>query len=244
MGGLMAQRLGCFNPAAEGGSGDLFVGGKTHAWAGSTSNTTISLTDLTGGLASAPAENDIVIIAYAICSAGANPDVTVATSGYTELCDLNADDSRDANLGVYYKVMGGSPDTSVDVGPTPASDLAGAVAIHVWRGIDTVTPIDVTTTTATGINFGRPNPPSITPSTSGAIILAAGSMARSILPDAFTSALDHFLTAVGDGGNGKTVVGLGSHDWAGGAYDPVEWGGGSDASTASWTAATLALRPA
>lgn len=86
-----------------------YVGGKTASIAGSTSTATnVSLTDLTGGLASAPAANDIVIVAYATCSA-ADRAIGVNTAGYTEIAELYANDARDANLSVSWKIMGGNP---------------------------------------------------------------------------------------------------------------------------------------
>lgn len=220
-----------------------FVGGKVAIFAGTTSETSISLTDLTGGSDAAPAADDIVIIAYAV-GAQADRSIGVATAGYTEEQELYANGSTyDANLSVSWKKMGGTPDTSVNVSGTGSSFNAGAVAIQVWRGQDLTTSFDVPETTATGTGTGRPNPASITPTTAGAVVIVAGAGAAGTGAAFTASELSNFFTSTSPDGE-DAMVGLGSYAWTSGAFDPAAWTGGTTNAADSWAAVTLALRPA
>ena len=72
------------------------------------------------------------------------------------------DDTDDANVAVWYKFMGATPDTSVVVeGSTGGTDSSIAVVVMVFRGVNTTTPMDVAATTATGINTADTDPLSI-----------------------------------------------------------------------------------
>jgi len=220
-----------------------FVGGKVAVFAGTTSTTNIVLTDLTGGSGTAPAAGDIVIVAYAV-GAQADRTIGVTTADYAEEQELYANGTTyDSNLSVSWKKMGGTPDTSVDVSGTGSSFNAGAVAIHVWRGQDTTTPFDVAETTATGTGTGRPNPAAITPTTSGAVVIVAGAAAANTGAAFTASELSNFFTNTSPDGE-DAMVGLGSYAWASGAFDPAAWTGGTTNAADSWTAVTLALRPA
>jgi len=217
---------------------------------GTTSATTISLTSGwdtgygDGNATFAPAENDIVIVTYSV---GSNADIAIGvdTAGYTEEAELFSDASRDSNLSVSWKRMGATPDTSVDVSQTTNANFAGAVIVEVWRGVDTTTAIDVTTTTATGINTGQPNPPSITPTTADAVVIVCGGAAHSGDGAAFTqsgSELSGFLSGT-QVATVDATVGTGYKDWVSGPFDPVAWTGSTTAATDSWAAVSLALRP-
>lgn len=220
-----------------------FVGGKVAIFAGTTSTTNIVLTDLTGGSGSAPAAGDIVIVAYAV-GAQADRSIGVTTADYTEEQELYANGTTyDSNLSVSWKKMGGTPDTSVDLSGTGSSFNAGAVAIHVWRGQDATTPFDVAETTATGTGTGRPNPAAITPTTAGAVIIVAGAAAATTGAAFTASELSNFFTDTSPDGE-DAMVGLGSYAWTSGAFDPAAWTGGTTNAADSWTAVTLALRPA
>lgn len=220
-----------------------FVGGKVVVFAGTTSTTNIVLTDLTGGSGSAPAAGDIVIVAYAV-GAATDRTIGVTTADYTEEQELYANGtSYDSNLSVSWKKMPATPETSVTVSGTGSSFNAGAVAIHVWRGADATTSFDVAETTATGTGTGRPNPAAITPTTSGAIVIVAGAAAADA-GSAFTaSELSNFFTDTSPDSE-DAMVGLGSYAWTSGAFDPAAWTGGTTNAGDSWTAVTLALRPA
>lgn len=221
-----------------------YVGGVTAVNTAGTSTYSVSLTSLTGGIASSAAEDDIVIV-VAGWTGNNDGDPGVTTSGYTELCDLVQNDSQGyANCSVNYKVMGAAPDTSVTVKGEAVAN-GGGCCIHVWRGVDTATPIDVTTTTATGINARMVNSPAITPATSGCIILSAGWSTEDSNPAtpalAEPSGFANKLQALARFGVGV----LGSYDgWSSGSYDPAHWGSSGFSGFDCWVAATVALRPA
>ena len=190
-------------------------------------------------------QNDIVVVATGFAST-TNGDPGVNTTGYTEVADLYSDDTRDANLAIAYKVQGATPDTSINVNGSGSATDSAVTAVHVWRGVDTTTPIDVTITTATGINTGTFDSPSITPTTTGAIVLSLG-LGTSLNARTSPTAPTGYGNQVNDStdpGN-AAVVGIASKAWSGsGAEDPGSWGNLSTAVADSWAAATLVLRPA
>lgn len=219
------------------------VGRTTGTATGGTGAYSVSLTGLTGGLASSPSEGDLVVVCAA---AVAGSDLDLAISGYTEVVDIAGVDNGYANLGLFYKFMGSTPDTSVSAPRPVTSSLSAACAIHVWRGVDPTTPIDVAAQTAIGSNAGQPNPPSITPVTSGAVILAAGvgTEVDGLGAVFTTSDLSNFSTVVGNS-TFDVVVGMGSKAWTSGAFNPAAFGGNASAGiTDSWSAVSIALRPA
>jgi len=227
---------------ASGGTTLQFVGGTTGSGNG-TGTLTVSLTGLTGGLASAPAAGDIVVVAHCV---GGNSDLnlTMNTAGFTEVADLYANDSRDTSFAVYHKIMGGSPDTSVNVSKGGVGQST-TVAVSVWRGINPTTPEDVAATTATGVNSGQPNPPSITPMTPGALIVVCGGAANGNAAAFTVGDLTKLMTIGHNASAAESACGTAVYEaWISGAFDPASWGGSEVASDCSWAAITLALRPA
>lgn len=223
-----------------------YVGGTTATKLGAASgNTTISLTALTGGIASAAAAGDIVIVTFVT---GSTADRTLliqdpAAVAYTLIgTELYANGTtNDTNLRVAYKFMGTTPDTTVTIGPSGNNADAAAMAVQVWRGVDTTTPFDVTTTTATGTGTGRPNPPAITPVTSGTIIGVVGGASAGTGAVFTAPALSNFRTAT-SADTQDAMVGVGSFAWTSGAYDPAAYTGGTTNAADSWAALTYALR--
>jgi hypothetical protein len=204
------------------------------------------LTGLTGGLASAPSSNDIIVVSsgsyFGSTTATYVPSITDGATAYTSLAAVTGISSSgfQSSIRVAYKISTGS-DTTVYMGDTGGSDPR-AVSVHVWRFENTTTPIDVTTQTATygsGATSTVPNPPAITPVTYKAIIIAtAGSVESSMgAPSNMTNYVESALpsppTAFSNG--------MASALWTGGSFDPATFGtsGGSRA----WAAATLVLRP-
>lgn len=222
-----------------------YVGGATATKAGATSgNSTISLTSLTGGISSSAAAGDIVIAAFATGSSVVRTlSITDGTNAYTLIGSaLYSNLTTDTNLRVAYKVLTGA-DASVTFGPTGNAADAGAMAVHVWRGVDTATPLDVTATKATGTSTGRPNPAAITPSTSGSVVIAVGAASAGTGAVFTSSDLSNFRTAT-SADTYDAMIGIGSYAWTSGAFDPAQFGGGTTDAGDSWAAITLALRPA
>ena len=191
------------------------------------------------------AEGDIAIVVYGWVST-TDDAPSIVTSGSTTIAELYSNDTVDTNFLAAYKIMGPTPDGNVQVAGHGANPTVAAV--HVWRGVNTSTPMDVTATTATGVNTLTPNSPSITPVTPGAIIISLGVGAYSAgfistinPPSGMSNGVDGFSW----NGTIGAVVGIASFAWVSGAYDPSAWtSGGGGRSTDSWAAATIALRPA
>jgi hypothetical protein len=226
------------------------VAKKAVTFAGGTgAPSTIPLTsswDTTYGSATyTPVEHDLVIVSYATGS-GADRSIGVTTAGYTEAAELWANGSTcDTSLSVNYKRMGATPDTTLDLSPTGSAADAGSVIVEVWSGVDQTTALDVAHATATGTATGRPDPPSITPVTSGARIVVVGA-AAALNGAVFTqsgSELSNFLS-VTQVDNNDSMIGSGDAAWTSGAFDPVAWVGGTTNAGDSWASVSLALRPA
>jgi hypothetical protein len=222
-----------------------YVGGRTDAFQGTSSARAISLTTLTGGSDSAPQAGDLVVLFYGTGSnVTTGRTLSVSTADYQALTQQLGSDTYDTHFNVFYKRMGSTPDTSVTVSGTGSTADAGTVVIHVFRGVDETTPLDVSAVPASGNNSANANPPAITPTTSGAWIVAGGSAAHADGVDTFTSTdLSNFRTAGADD-NYDVTIGAGTAEWSSGAFDPAQFGWTGTASTAnSWAAYTLALRP-
>ncbi len=119
-------------------------------------------------------ENDLVIVATNV-AAISDLDISMTTSGYTEVADLYSNDSADVNLGVFYKKMGAVPDTTaVTTGGGADSERGVSAVALVFRTVDTATPMDVAATTSSGnSNSSLPDPPSIDYSDSNAVVVCA-----------------------------------------------------------------------
>lgn len=231
----------------------VFVGGTSLGFNGATTgNQTISLTSLAGGIASAPAQDDLVIVAYGVgvpnsTNASANVASGNASGSYAEMAGspLSADDSIKVRLVVSSRIMGATPDTQITVANAGSSFAAGAVAVSVWRGADVSTPIDVTPTTATGINTAQPDPPAITPATPGAIIIVCAAGAHGDMTAAFASSDQSNLVQAMGNDTADVRTAIGSLTWPGaGSVNPAALTGGNAGTQGSWAALTLALRPA
>ena len=219
-----------------------YVGGTSGLGTGSSYG--IDLTSLTGGIASSPAAGDIVIVVTGWGSTS-NDTPGVSSVGWTEIGNYYQSDARDANLSIAYKIMGGTPDTSVTVFGSGNANYGGATAVHVWRGVDPSTPLDVLTTAAGGNNNARPDSPPITPLAIGAIVLSAGLGTGDTTPQAFTAptGFTNTVSKTGDGSSIGAIACVASYNWVSGAYNPSAWTGGESTINDSWRAASIVLRP-
>jgi hypothetical protein len=232
---------------------DYFVGQRSVTYAGETGQQTISLTGLTNGVASSPASGDLVIVSIAnAAAADRRASMSVDTADYVQVSELFANSTRDANLGVYYKVMGATPDTSVLASVGSGSADPKIVTVQVFRGFSAVTPLDVTSTTMTALNTTKPDPAAITPTTSGALIVVAA-MATT---GTGTTPAESALIDVPYLGDVTTIAHIhpsqpravssvmGSVEWAGGTYDPAQMTCAATDAGNTVAAVTMALRPA
>lgn len=224
-----------------------YVGGVSGNRVGTTSSTTQSISGtLTGGLASSPSDGDLVVVAIATGTQARTPAMAVTTpAGYANRGQQNqAADTQDVSMDVSWKFYASGDGTTVTI-PSSGNTADGqAWAIMVFRGVHRITPFDVADTTAVGQDTGRPNPASITPTTAGAWIVTAcggGSVSGSVFtfPD-----MDVTVSANGVDTNDGTVSLSYNDGWTSGAFDPAVTTTGANATSDSWCARTMALRPA
>lgn len=226
-----------------------YVGGKSGSFVGATSgNTNVALNSgLTGGIASAAAAGDLVVVVF-VTGSTANRALAITDPSavdYTLIdSELYANGSTyDTNLRAAYKFMPGTPDASVNIGPSGNAADGAAYAIHVWRGVDTSNPFDVAPVAATGTGTGRPNAGAVRRNARGSVVLVAGGGAAATGAVFTASELSGFVTANGADTNDGTV-GLGYYDGPVRLFDPAAWTGGSTNAANSWAALSLVLRPA
>jgi len=160
-----------------------------------------------------------------------------AQAGWTQLTLLVVPTGA-AYFGVWRKVMGTTPDTSVTGRGNGNGADATAYAAYCFRGVDIGTPEDATTTTATGI--GQPDGASITTVKDNAWVLSLWGAAR---VDAAVTNPSGYTNQLGDTvsdsvayctyGALKTVS-------PAGAENPGAW---SNFTGGGFAIATVALRP-
>lgn len=208
-----------------------YVGGKAVAATGA-----ISLTDLTGGSASAPSIGDLVVLALANDNAGTPP---ATPSGYTSVATGAANVStRSVGLRVCYKYLTAA-DTSVTVS-------ALVVGIHVYRGVHSTTILDVAATVANTPGTVLANPPAISPATSGGqlVVVGAGVHTDSLFRTYALPGMDNGLSAANNSTNDH-VLGIGGINSPIGTPDPAAFTLSiTDSTNYASTAITLVLRAA
>ncbi len=222
-----------------------YVGGKTVTITPSTaSNTTISLTDLTGSPDSTLLPGDIVIVSYVIGD-GVSGGAGVTSNTYTTLASLLASDSINTNLYSGYKLMGATPDASVTVKPTASVSKGGAVAIQAFRYVDGIFPIQQPANTVVTSNTVRPTPPTITPwdNDSVAVIVGAGGHTRGNVAYT-TTGLTSFISSGSTDTTYNASIGAGFRVIQSGSYSPNRFDFSQpDATTFSCAALSVALKP-
>lgn len=243
----MLARFAALGQAAAAATGIQLVGAKT-ATGFVTSPSTVSLTDLTGGLASAPAAGDVVVV-YLGTAGTVNPSPSISFSSvqYTNFVDTYIADTCSANLFVSYKVLT-SADTSVRLDGNSQTDAQGSWSayISVWRGVDNTYPLDVATVTASAASTVLANPPSINPRTTGSYIIAGASGAHTGGVATYSSSdLTDFRSAGINASTTDSTIGGGYNQWTSGAFNPAAFTFSvGSSSTYSNVSATMALREA
>ena len=231
-----------------------FVGGLTTGFNGVTptgSTVTVSLANLTGGLAASPSIGDVVFVSYAANSnIDRRSEMSIATGDgftYTQVSSLYSGSASTAqtSLRLAYRRLT-TTDTSLVLGNISAATAAGlTVSVHVWRGVHPTTPIDTTPITGTfGSGAATPNISfsSIYPITVGSVVLVAGAGGgTSVLYT--SSGLSNFRT-VRQVNTYQSVNGIGSYLWTSGIFTPANWTGGSSGYVnGSYAWVMVAIRP-
>ena len=227
----------------EAQAGLTFVGNNSAT--GNSASFTVALDALTGGIATSAAAGDLVIVADGWTgTTDGNPGV--GTANYTEVADLYSDDGFDANFSVNWKIMGGTPDTSVSCNGSGSTTLGAVCMVQVWRNADSNTPMDVAVATVTIINGAKPDCDPITPITSGAIVICAvlATDDDDTLPtvNAPTGYVNLVSAQVDPGA--AISGGMSSKAWTSGAEDPGALGNWDITNKNSSANVTLAIRPA
>lgn len=192
-----------------------------------TSATVMTLT-LPGGL-----QQDDVVYVFA-----SHTDAVLAGVSITSPVGWSTIISGGTNDGyaVFRKVMGASPDSSVDFNSDSSSTRGSAAIAIALRGVDTTTPEDAAATEAASLD-----PASITTVTNGAWVL---SFMRSEVTDAAITAPTSYVNQVDTTANDNTDVTVGGATReiaVAGAENPGAWTGLT--STLPYSA-TIAVRPA
>mgnify|MGYP001604268791 CR=1 FL=1 len=193
---------------------------------------------------------DLIIVAYAIGdNDGVNFTMAIASpTGYTKVADLFADDAQDANLGVFWKIAATNNETNPVVDGLGGADAAVAGVVMVFRGVDQTTPMDVTPTTATGINTMHPDPPSLDHlNPAGVWTVIAGAAGHTLTTGSFTFPTGYTVNKVdrAQDDTSDVTVGLGYNTAPADPENPgVMTHAGADSVNFAWGAVTMALRPA
>lgn len=223
-----------------------FVGSKTASGTTSagTTNPSCDLTALTGGIDTAAKEGDFVVCLISAAHSS-NLDLAMSTSGYTENQDLVV--NNNCNLGIFYKRMTSTPDTTA-VGSIPAASNGSYVqTVMVFRNVDDTVPLDVATQTDTAVTASvLANPPSITPLSAGGVILAIGAGYHTAGAQTFTaSELSEFTSTGANGTSHDATLGVGILKSPLTAFNPAAFAfSTSDNASYSAIGATMCLRKA
>ena len=225
----------------------VYVGSTTGAGTGSSYSVSLSGT-LTGGVASSPATNDLVVVMAAHGNtASSAPNVTGNNSGaYTGIgTAIHANDTWDTEARPFYKVMGGTPDTSLTITRTNTTTYGGATVVHVWRGVDTSNPF-IGVQQTSGTNGCVINCPAYNPAVTDAMIFAGGAGTMAATSSAYTgiTGMSNFVTRKGDGSTSDCGTVLANYAYAGVSYDPAAVSGGTTSTSSSWAGFTFAFRMA
>lgn len=245
-------KVGLSNNVAAGGTGTIeYVGGQTGSFAGTTSAQTIAFA-LTGGLASTPAADDLVIIHYAI---GSNGSATTLAIRNTSAVDYTlfgtqgfADDTVDTERRSAYRVQPGTPETQFVLtstgGGTGNINDAGTYVVQVFRGVD-ATILEQAVQQGVGINTHLVDFGSITPTTTGAVVVVVGAGGLETSGAAYTtSGLTAFLSPVGATDAQESSIGAGYVPWVSGPVAPATFsGGGTVHSFNSYSWMLISLKP-
>jgi hypothetical protein len=190
-------------------------------------------------------ENDVIYLTVTVGTLLTDTDFNMtAPTGWTELADLYANDTAETNLAVFRKVMGVTPDSTATIS-NPGGFGQGCAAVEIALiGVDTTTPEDATTTTATGIDTGTPDGASITTVTDGAWVLTCvgnpDSDTTITAPTGYSNQVDRNSAASEPCTTGMTTKEV----TTAAAENPGAWTNMSTNAANSWCAATVAVRPA
>lgn len=242
-----------YSPAPGPASGITIVG-YSHFGSGGTRICDLTSLDAVGsangtGDGGTISEGDLVLV-FQNFATTTNRTMGMVTAGYTQEANLYVAGTYATEVGLFWKVMGATPDTTAEVSYVGSSTDNQRGACVVLRGVDGTTRFDVATVTssASGTNPNDPNPGSITPVTAGALILVFGAGTDDPTSN-FTMSVGANVTFIDNHNGGASAAdgacALGLKNWTSGAFDPDAFTASTNIS-GSATAASIvcALRPA
>ncbi len=186
----------------------------------------------TKSLPSGLQEGDLVIVLTGSDVFASDEGLGANVEGYTTYTEVSG--SNDYIWG--YKIMGATPDTEVTLGQASTKD--GTFLIQAWRGVDPDNILDVAKPTRTGGTDNTIEPPAITPTTEGALVIAMGFLDDdATIPSGYPSG--YTATGYGHTGSSGFTVMMASKTWSSGEETPSAF----TVSTDLWTGETIALRP-
>lgn len=166
---------------------------------------------------------------------------TVST-GYT-LQTTSTLASGYARSAVYWKRLSAA-DASLTV--TNGSLVGTATAVYVLRGVHATTPFDGPISLVGTDHFGNCNPPAVTPTVEGSLVIAGAALASSYpglsaAPTGYST-----LATVNMNYADRLLVGaaMSSKFWAGGTENPAAYPGGGSVYSDMGTGFTITIRPA
>jgi hypothetical protein len=224
-----------------------YINGGAYPFGGASSGTrTCDLTSLFS--VGAPLqEGDILLVAAGSTGNGDGIAPVLNTAGFTQASTLTVIGAYQLYSKVWYKIMGASPDTSLEFNAnTGGTSNALVVGVRGYRGVDQSTPLDVAVTEAVGENTMRSNPPSNTPlgggGGSGYSVIFGFGVGRNVATFV-SSDLEQFFTQHANSVNTEPTIGSG-HKLVTATFDPAQFTltGGPDETINAWSAAHLILR--
>jgi hypothetical protein len=207
----------------------------------SSTNTASSATGITLTLPAGLQQDDVV---YVVVDVNAISDITFSedSSTWTKLADLYSDDTVDSNLGIFRKVMGATPDTSINVGTSAAASWSALVVA--FRNVNTTAPEDTAVVTNTGANSGNPNPPSATSATDGAWALAIGGSTQSGTPLVPANPSGYTNLVFANNGTANVMIATRALGAAPVSEDPSAFQVPGQSTSDAWCSALIILKPA
>jgi hypothetical protein len=200
-------------------------------------------------LGATPATDDLILCVGVIGDSNSLDYVmSMTTAGYTLVpsTELFVDSgAQDLNIAVFYKFANGTENTLTFNGQGASNAACVAVAM-VFRGVDTSTPFDVTSTTATNVGGFNGNPPSIDWTTAGTAVVCCAGAASTVGASTYTAPTNYTTNArdasVNDANDSS--VGMGYNLSPSDPEDPGAWThGGTDNAAFASAGITIALRP-
>ena len=189
-----------------------------------------------GALVPSMAQGDVIVVS------GGHPyregaNLGPITAGYVEIASSNA---SGAAQGVWYKIVGETPDDTIICYGTGNADDAGVYVAHVLRGVDTSHVADTIATTATGSST-NPDPAAIVTVTDSVwVVVCGGSIVGDNSPGTITNYTNNVYIGASDV-NSYSAAACTRQIASAGSEDPGAW---NSWDAGVWRVYTVAIRPA